>query len=76
MSGMIKVTIKDMRLERGISQNQLARLMEMSVSHVRKLETNKTSSIPFETLNKLCSVLDCEVGDLIKYVKEYVRVSK
>lgn len=76
MSGMIEVTIKDIRLERGISQNELARLMEMSVSHVRKLETNKTSSIPFETLSKLCSVLDCEVGDLIKYVKEKERVSK
>ena len=67
---MIEVAIKDMRLKKGISQNELARLMEMSVSHIRKLETSKTSSIPFETLNKLCYILNCDVGDLLKYVAD------
>lgn len=26
--------------------------------------------IDFETLNKLCELFDCQVGDLIEYIKE------
>lgn len=37
---------------------------------------NETTSIHFDTLNKLCDVLDCEPGDIIvrkKYVRKKVQ---
>lgn len=68
--GMIKIKLKDVRAQRDISQNELARMLEMSVSYVRKLETGKTSSIPFQTLDKLCQALHCEVGHLLEWIPE------
>lgn len=37
-----------------------------SISH---LMDNKTKSIHFETLEKICDVLDCEIGELIEFKK-------
>lgn len=69
---MIKVKLKDVRTEKNISQNALARMLEMSVSHLRKLETGKTSSIPYQTLDKLCQALDCQVSQLLEWVPENI----
>jgi putative transcriptional regulator len=67
---MIKIKLKDVRTQMNVSQNELARKLEMSVSYIRKLETGKTSSIPFQTLDKLCQALHCEVGHLMEWIPE------
>lgn len=61
--------LKEVRTERGISQNQLARLCEMSVTNIRKYEQGKMRSIPFDTLNLFCSKLECEPGELFERVE-------
>jgi putative transcriptional regulator len=59
------VRLREMREEVGLSQNALAREMGMSLGNIQKIEYNKAMSIPFETLDDLCRILECEVGDLL-----------
>ena len=42
--------------------------MEGSRSNVKKIIRNETVSIEFRTIDKLCKIFDCEIGDL--FVKE------
>ncbi len=66
----MKVFLKEAREAKGFSQNALARALEMSLANVQKIEYGKAKSIPLDTLERMCLVLDCEIGDLIKLVKE------
>jgi putative transcriptional regulator len=65
----VEVRLKKLREARGLSQNALARELEMSLANIQKIEYGKAKSIPLETLEKLCLVLDCEIGDLLVLVK-------
>jgi putative transcriptional regulator len=52
------------------SQNELARIVEMSLANIQKIERNKAKSIPLDTLDRLCEVLNCEVGDWLVRVSD------
>jgi putative transcriptional regulator len=66
----VEVRLKEIRNERGISQNELARRLEMSLANVQKIEYGKAKSIPLDTLDKLCKILRCEVGELLVRVPD------
>ncbi|KOP27160.1 XRE family transcriptional regulator [Hapalosiphon sp. MRB220] len=61
----VKIKLKQLREDKGLSQNALARQLEMSLANIQKIEYGKAKSIPLDTLEKLCLALDCEVGDLL-----------
>ncbi|BAY42182.1 transcriptional regulator (plasmid) [Nostoc sp. NIES-2111] len=61
----VEIKLKEIRTARGISQNELARRLEMSLANVQKIEYGKAKSIPLDTLDKLCGILECEVGELL-----------
>jgi putative transcriptional regulator len=66
----VKVQLKTIRERRKISQNALARSLEMSLNTVQRIEANKVKSIPFDTLDKICTALNCEVAELLVRVSE------
>ena len=43
--------------------------MEGGYQALNKLINNEAKAIRFSTLDKMCKILDCEVGDLIVYNK-------
>jgi len=58
------IKLKEMRGIRELSQGKLAVLCDMSVSNLQRYEQGKMRSIPFNTLETFCKVLNCEPGDL------------
>ncbi len=66
----VEIRLKEVRNARGISQNELARRLEMSLANVQKIEYGKAKSIPLDTLDKLCQILECEVGQLLVRVPD------
>lgn len=66
----VKIKLKELRNNKQISQNELARSLGMSLANVQKIEYNKAKSIPLDTLERLCSVLDCQIGELLVIVTE------
>ena len=65
----MKVLLKEMRLKRGLSQNELARRVEMSLNAMQHIEY-KAKAIQLDTLGKLCEVLDCQPGDLLVWIPD------
>ncbi|WP_013325675.1 helix-turn-helix domain-containing protein [Gloeothece verrucosa] len=66
----VEIRLKEIRQSRQLSQNKLARLLEMSLANVQKMEYGKAKAIPFETLDKLCKILECQVGELIVFIPD------
>ncbi|OWY63723.1 hypothetical protein B7486_51440 [cyanobacterium TDX16] len=63
----VKVLLKEMRIKRGLSQNELARKVEMSLNAIQHIEY-KARAIQLDTLAKLCEALDCQPGDILVYM--------
>lgn len=67
---VVKIRLKELRERKGLSQNALARQLEMSLNNIQKIEYGTAKSIPLETLERICLALDCEIGDLLVLVRE------
>ncbi len=66
----VKVMLKQVREARGFSQNELARRVDMTSQYIQKIEQGRSRSIPYETLDKFCKELRCQVGDILVYVPD------
>ena len=66
---MIQVNLDVMMAKRKISLNELAKRMDLSLANLSILKNNKCKAIRFSTLSNLCDILECEVGDILVYVK-------
>jgi putative transcriptional regulator len=49
---------------------ELAEAADLSPSVVSGLTSNRARQVRFETLNRLCRVLDCSPGDLLGYTPD------
>lgn len=56
--------------ERRIRLNDLAERIGITQANLSILKNNKARAIRFNTLEALCRELDCQPGDLIRYVPE------
>ena len=61
--------IREVRKERGLSQDNLAYSVPLDRRHLGLIETGRTGAT-IKTLVKLAVALECEVGDLIPYVED------
>ncbi len=63
----IKIRLKEVRKKRGLSQTKLAQKLDMTPQNFQKIENARSKSIPYDTLDKLCEILDCQVEDILVY---------
>lgn len=66
---MIVITLAEVMKSRDISGNELAARIGVSVVNLSRIKTGKVKSVKIAMLSELCQALDCQPGDLIKYVK-------
>ena len=65
---MIKLNLHRILQERGISQAELSRMTGIRPSTVCDLCNNNADFIKVENLDKICSVLKCDVSDIVKFI--------
>jgi len=53
--------------KRKMKLNELSERVDISVQNLSVLKTGKAKAIRFSTLDKLCSALGCNPGDLLEY---------
>jgi putative transcriptional regulator len=61
----IKVTLDAVLKARGITAKDVAAAIGVSETHLSLFRSGKVKGVRFETLDKLCTVLDCVPGDII-----------
>jgi transcriptional regulator with XRE-family HTH domain len=62
----ISKNIRKLREQKGISQDRLSKLADISLNTIAKLELDDTQNPTIETLQKIAKALDVGVEDLIK----------
>ena len=54
--------------EKGITQYSLIKQYKISPAQITRLKRNE--SVSTHTIDTFCKILDCEVSDIMQYVKE------
>ena len=70
----IRVRLRELLEKRGMAQTELQARSRLGYSTINALYHGKTERIEFATLERLCEVLSCRVGDLLEYVPEAKQV--
>ncbi|MFC4585371.1 helix-turn-helix domain-containing protein [Sphaerisporangium corydalis] len=66
-AGGIEVRLDELLAARGMTLTELSYRVEVTIANLSILKTGKGRAIRFSTLTRLCEVLDCQPGDLLRY---------
>lgn len=66
----IQIDLDVVMAQKKMSVTQLANAVGITMANISILKTGKAKAIRFSTLEKLCAVLDCQPGDILKFVPE------
>ena len=66
--GHVELRLKEVMDERGISRNQLAKLIDTRFEVVGKWYKGEVEKMDLDILARICYALDCTTEDLIRYV--------
>ena len=58
--------------DRKISLKELSERVGIANVNLSKIKTGKVSAVRFSTLNALCTVLECQPGDILEFVPDEV----
>ncbi len=65
---MIKFKIKTVLADREMTQKELAEITGIRPPTISAICTGAVKHFPIDALDKICTVLDCQPGDIMKYV--------
>lgn len=66
---MVYLRINELLKEQKKSKYWLIKNMSCNYRSLSNLMNNETNSIRFDTIDKLCSIFNCEIGELIELKK-------
>jgi putative transcriptional regulator len=67
---MIVVNLDVMLAKRKMKVSDLAEQVGITLANISILKNGKAKAVRFETLDKICEVLDCQPGDILEYREE------
>ena len=66
--GRVELRLGEIMDERGISRNQLAKMIDARFEVVSKWYKGEVEKMDLDILARICYVLDCRAEDMIQYV--------
>lgn len=66
--GYIHIKVDDMLQKQGISKNKLSQRAEMQRTQLNRYCNNNITRLDTDVLARLCSVLNCDISDILEYV--------
>lgn len=67
---MITIQLDRLLLERRMSLTELSDRVGVTLANLSILKTGKARAIRFTTLEAICTVLDCQPGDILEHVAD------
>jgi len=68
----IEVKLDLMLVKRKMRLTDLSERIGISVTNLSLLKTGKVKGIRFSTLEAICKELDCQPGDILEYIPDYI----
>ncbi|MEM0929836.1 MAG: helix-turn-helix transcriptional regulator [Pseudomonadota bacterium] len=65
----IVIHLDVMLARRKMRLKELAEAIGVTEQALSSIKTNKVKGVRFETLVKICDVLDCQPGDILEFVR-------
>ena len=66
--GMIRINLDALIKKAGISKNKLSHRAEMQRSQINHYCNNEITRLDTDVLARICTVLNCEIGDLLEFI--------
>ena len=66
----ITVKLDELLHARRMTLTELAEKIDITLANLSILKTGKARAIRFSTLEAICSVLDCQPGDLLEFEQD------
>ena len=66
--GTIRINLAKLIEQNGISKNKLSQRAEMQRTQLNHYCNNTITRLDIDVLARLCSVLNCEIGELLEFV--------
>jgi len=64
----IIVNLDVMMSKRKMSLNELSERVGLSTTNLSLLKTGKAKGVRFNTLSKICTILECQPGDILEFI--------
>lgn len=68
----IEVTLDLMMVKRKMSLTELSERIGISMTNLSLFKKGKLKGIKFSTLSAICRELDCQPGEILKYIPDYI----
>ena len=66
--GTIRIKLKEMLEETGLSKNKLSHRAEMERTQINHYCNNTITRLDTDVLARLCKTLNCTISDLLEYI--------
>ena len=66
--GTVNINLQKLIEQKGISKNKLSQRAEMQRTQLNNYCNNSITRLDIDVLARLCTVLDCEIGDLLEFI--------
>ena len=66
--GTIRIKLDELLEESGLSKNMLSHRAEMQRTQINNYCKNEIIRLDIDVLGRLCTVLNCEISDLLEFV--------
>lgn len=67
---MVRLTIDKCLAERGITRYELAKRTDIKFQTIDRYYKNRVIRYDSYILDRICAALDCQLSDILEYVKE------
>ncbi len=65
--GTIRIKLDELLKESGLSKNMLSHRAEMQRTQINNYCRNEITRLDIDVLARLCTVLNCQIGDLLEF---------
>ncbi|MCI9187750.1 MAG: helix-turn-helix transcriptional regulator [Oscillospiraceae bacterium] len=66
--GKIKIHLAQLLQEKGLSKNKFSQRAEMQRTQLNHYCNNTVTRLDIDVLGRICTVLDCSIGDLLEFL--------
>lgn len=63
----IQIHLDEILKQRGMTSKQLCRLVGITEANLSILRSGKAKGVRFNTINRICYYLQCDVGDILTF---------
>lgn len=67
---MIKIKLSEQLGKKRMTRRELAQLIGVRPNTIGDMYNDNVKRLDIATLNKICTVLDCDISDILEFVKE------